>query len=82
MTMFEDDERFKALEREKDRRNIFEDHVSELKEKVLNDVYINELCCLKSNCIFVCPISSLYACIFDISFPLENFAQSSHLTFS
>jgi pre-mRNA-processing factor 40 len=31
--MFEDDERFKALEREKDRRNIFEDHVSELKEK-------------------------------------------------
>ncbi|ANM63695.1 pre-mRNA-processing protein 40B [Arabidopsis thaliana] len=33
VTMFEDDERFKALEREKDRRNIFEDHVSELKEK-------------------------------------------------
>ncbi|CAL9242476.1 unnamed protein product [Arabidopsis halleri] len=33
MTMFEEDERFKALEREKDRRNIFEDHVSELKEK-------------------------------------------------
>lgn len=42
--MFEDDERFKALEREKDRRNIFEDHVSELKEKVLNGVYINESC--------------------------------------
>ncbi|CAE6226708.1 unnamed protein product [Arabidopsis arenosa] len=33
VTMFEEDERFKALEREKDRRNIFEDHVSELKEK-------------------------------------------------
>ncbi|CAL9221499.1 unnamed protein product [Arabidopsis halleri] len=33
VTMFEADERFKALEREKDRRNIFEDHVSELKEK-------------------------------------------------
>ncbi|XP_023641731.1 pre-mRNA-processing protein 40B isoform X4 [Capsella rubella] len=33
VTMFEDDERFKALEREKDRRNIFEDHINELKEK-------------------------------------------------
>ncbi|KAL1197667.1 Pre-mRNA-processing protein 40B [Cardamine amara subsp. amara] len=33
VTMFEDDERFKALDREKDRRNFFEDHVIELKEK-------------------------------------------------
>uniref|UniRef100_A0A1J3JQF4 Pre-mRNA-processing protein 40B n=1 Tax=Noccaea caerulescens TaxID=107243 RepID=A0A1J3JQF4_NOCCA len=33
VTMLEDDERFKVVEREKDRRNIFEDHVSDLKEK-------------------------------------------------
>lgn len=35
--MLEDDERFKVVEREKDRRNIFEDHVSDLKEKVSYD---------------------------------------------
>ncbi|CAF1932503.1 BnaC05g33110D [Brassica napus] len=33
VTMLEDDERFKVVEREKDRRNIFEDHISDLKEK-------------------------------------------------
>lgn len=58
--MLEDDERFKVVEREKDRRNIFEDHVSDLKEKVLNGGYINDSwCCLTSNCFFVSPISFL-----------------------
>ncbi|XP_006406474.2 pre-mRNA-processing protein 40B isoform X2 [Eutrema salsugineum] len=33
VTMLEDDERFKDVEREKDRRNIFEDHITDLKEK-------------------------------------------------
>ncbi|CAH8328868.1 unnamed protein product [Eruca vesicaria subsp. sativa] len=33
VTMLEDDERFKVVERVKDRRNIFEDHISDLKEK-------------------------------------------------
>ncbi|CAH2053286.1 unnamed protein product [Thlaspi arvense] len=33
VAMLEHDERFKVVEREKDRRNIFEDHVSDLKEK-------------------------------------------------
>ncbi|CAN8258741.1 unnamed protein product [Cochlearia groenlandica] len=33
VAMLEDDERFKVVEREKDRRNIFEDHLTDLKEK-------------------------------------------------
>ncbi|XP_010557530.1 PREDICTED: pre-mRNA-processing protein 40B isoform X2 [Tarenaya hassleriana] len=33
VNMFEGDERFKALDREKDRRDIFEDHIDEMKEK-------------------------------------------------
>ncbi|XP_018493599.1 pre-mRNA-processing protein 40B isoform X2 [Raphanus sativus] len=33
VSMLEDDERFKVVEREKDRRNIFDDHISDLKEK-------------------------------------------------
>jgi len=42
--MLEDDERFKVVEREKDRRNIFEDHISDLKEKVLYGVFIIDSC--------------------------------------
>ncbi|KAJ0264497.1 Pre-mRNA-processing protein 40B [Hirschfeldia incana] len=33
VAILEDDERFKVVEREKDRRNIFEDHISDLKDK-------------------------------------------------
>lgn len=33
VSMLEDDERFKVVEREKDRRNIFDDHISDLKQK-------------------------------------------------
>lgn len=33
--MFENDERFIALEREKERRDLFDDHLDELKQKVL-----------------------------------------------
>ncbi|KAJ0078058.1 hypothetical protein Patl1_37327 [Pistacia atlantica] len=32
-TMFENDERFKALERERDRRDLFDNHLEELKQK-------------------------------------------------
>lgn len=32
--MFENDERFKALERERDRKDMFDDHLDELKQKV------------------------------------------------
>ncbi|KAH9695057.1 pre-mRNA-processing protein 40A [Citrus sinensis] len=33
VTMFENDERFKALERERDRKDMFDDHLDELKQK-------------------------------------------------
>lgn len=33
--MFEKDERFQAIERAKDREDIFEEHLEELKKKVL-----------------------------------------------
>lgn len=32
--MFENDERFKALDRERDRRDLFDDHLEELRQKV------------------------------------------------
>lgn len=32
--MFENDERFQALERERDRRDLFDDHLEELRQKV------------------------------------------------
>lgn len=35
-TMFEEDERFKAVERERDRRDLFENFIDELKEKVFS----------------------------------------------
>ncbi|KAH9655525.1 pre-mRNA-processing protein 40A [Citrus sinensis] len=33
VTMFENDERFKALDRERDRRDLFDDHLEELRQK-------------------------------------------------
>ncbi|KAH9695056.1 pre-mRNA-processing protein 40A [Citrus sinensis] len=34
VTMFENDERFKALDRERDRRDLFDDHLEELRQKL------------------------------------------------
>lgn len=34
VTMFEDDERYKAVEREKDRKDFFENYIDELRQKV------------------------------------------------
>lgn len=42
--MLEDDECFKVVEWEKDCCNIFEDYISDLKEKVLYGVFIIDFC--------------------------------------
>lgn len=72
--MLEDDERFKVVEREKDRRNIFDDHISDLKQKVLYGVFIIDFCVVrKVIAFFVYPsLVCKYACTFDISFPPQN----------
>lgn len=45
--MFENDERFKAVERDRERRDLFDNYLGELKERV-------SLCCLCCPILKVC----------------------------
>jgi hypothetical protein len=63
VNMFENDERFKAVERDRDRRDLFDNYLEELKNKVnfccLNRSFSFRICMLIIDVYVPTPISSL-----------------------